>query len=109
MRDFKIRRAPARGSTWNHKYDFKTAWHEVQLPLYYSHFEITEFSQYQNLFDQVSGSLKKEISENKKAFTSHFVPETEIMQHIAKIVVFKTKMMWFGTQTMRFTCRTDVI
>ena len=27
----------------------KTARHQVQLPLFYSHFEITEFSQYQTI------------------------------------------------------------
>ena len=36
----------------------KIARHEVQLPLYYSHFEIAEFSQYQYLFDLVAGLLK---------------------------------------------------
>ena len=43
---------------------------QIQVPLYYSHFEIAEFSgQYQYLFDQVAGLLK---SGNKKTFTSHF-------------------------------------
>ena len=37
------------------------------LPLYYSHFKITEFSQYQYFNDQVVGLLK---SKNKKASTS---------------------------------------
>ena len=37
------------------------------LPLYYSHFKITEFSQYQYFNDQVVGLLK---SRNKKASTS---------------------------------------
>ena len=33
---------------------------KVQLPLYYSHFEITEFSQYQNLFaEDEENCLKK--------------------------------------------------
>ena len=58
------------------------AQHRVQLPFYYSHFEIAEFSQYQYLFEQVAGLLK---SRNKKAFKSHFVPETEMMQYRAKI------------------------
>ena len=49
---------------------------EVQLPPYYSHFEITEFSQYRYFIDQEGGLLK---SGNKKAFTSHFVFETEMM------------------------------
>ena len=53
----------------------KTGQHKVQ-------FEITEFSQYQYLFEQVAGLLK---SRNKKAFKSHFVPETEMMQYRAKI------------------------
>ena len=38
----------------------KIARHETQLPLYYSHFEIAEFSQYQYLFDQIAGLLKVE-------------------------------------------------
>ena len=37
-----------------------------KLPLYYSHFEIAEFSQYQYLFDLVACSFK---SRNKKAIT----------------------------------------
>ena len=57
--------------------------HEVQLTFYHSHFEIAEFSQYQQLFDRIASLLK---SGNKKAFSSHFVPETEIMQYIAKMV-----------------------
>ena len=48
--------------------------HEVQLPLYYNHFEIAEFRQYQYLFDVVAGLLK---SGNKKACTSHFLHQTE--------------------------------
>ena len=38
---------------------------EVQLPLYYSHFEDAEFCQYHYLFDLAAGLLK---SGNKKAF-----------------------------------------
>ena len=57
-------------------YQTKIERHEVQLPLYYSHFEITEFSQYQYLFDLIAVSLK---SGNKKAFASHFLHETKMM------------------------------
>ena len=57
--------------------------HEVQLTFYHSHFEIAEFSQYRRLFDRVASLLK---SGNKKAFSSHFVPETEMMQYRAKMV-----------------------
>ena len=67
----------------------KIAWHEVQLPLYYSHFEIAEFSQYQYLIDQVAGLLK---SRNKKAFTSHFVFKTEMTQYRAKMVNLRQKL-----------------
>ena len=44
MLDFKIERARNASSIWNHKYDFrlKIARHEVQLPLYYIHFEIVQ-------------------------------------------------------------------
>ena len=63
----------------------KIARHEVQLPLYYSHFEIAEFSQYQYLFDLVASLLKRG---NKTAFTSHSVPETEMIQYRAKMVPF---------------------
>ena len=55
--------------------------------LYYSHFEITEFSQYQYFIDQVAGLLK---SGNKKTFTSHFVFQTEMMRYRAKMARFKT-------------------
>ena len=54
----------------------KIARHEVQLPHYYGHFEIAESCQYQYLFDLVAGLSK---SRSKKAFTSHFIPETEVM------------------------------
>ena len=54
----------------------KIALHSVKLSLHYSHFEIAEFSQYQYSFDLVAG--------NKKAFTSHVVHETEMMQYRAK-------------------------
>ena len=82
----------------------KIAQQEVQSPLYYSRFEIAEFSQSQYFIDQVAVLLK---SENKKAFTSHFVFETEMTRYGAKIVRFKTEMMRFRTWMTRF--RTDVI
>ena len=51
----------------NRKFDLKSpelfqpkiARHEVQLPLYYSHFEIAEFYQYQYFIDQVASLLKR--------------------------------------------------
>ena len=67
------------------------------LPLYYSHFEITEFSQYKCFIDHAVSLLK---SGNKKAFQSHFVSETEMMQYTSyrtKMVQFKTEMMQFRT------------
>ena len=85
MRDFKIKfdlKLQVRFQT-------KIARHEVQLPLYYSHFEITEFSQYQYLFDLIAVLLK---SGNKKAFASHFLHETKMMQYRAKMVRFKFEM-----------------
>ena len=64
--------------------------HEVQL----LHF-ITSILKSQNLvitniIDQVAGLLK---SQNKKAFTSHFAFETEVMRYRTKMVRFKTEMM----------------
>jgi len=90
----------------NHKYDFRpqSPLHEVQLPLYFSHFEIAEFSQYQSFIVQVAGLLK---SRNKKAIASHFVFETKMMRYRATMVQFKTEMMRFRTWITRF--RTDVI
>ena len=55
---------------------------------------MAEYSQYQYLFDLVACLLK---SGNKKAFTSLFVPETEMMQYRAKMVQFKTEMTQFRT------------
>ena len=66
---------------------------EVQFPLYCSHFEIAEFSQYHSDGTYLMASLLKHG--NKKPFTSHFVFETEMMQYRTKI------------RMMRF--RTDVI
>ena len=45
--------------------------------------------------DQEAGLLK--LSRNKKAFTSHFVFETEMMRYGTKMVLFKTEMMRFRT------------
>ena len=49
--------------------------------------------------DQEAGLLK---SRNKKAFTSHFVFETEMMRYGTKMVRFKTEMMRFRTWLTRF-------
>ena len=76
------------------RFQTKIARHIVQLPLYYSHFEITEFSQYQYFNDQVAALLR---SRNKKAFTSHFVFDTEMTRYRAKLVRFKTELVRFRT------------
>ena len=62
-------------------YQTKIARQEVQSPLYYSHFGIAEFSQYQYLFDLVAGLLK---NGNRKALSSH-----------VQTVRFKTEMTRF--------------
>ena len=46
-------------------------------------------------------------SANKKAFSSHFVPEAEVVQYRAKMVRFKTEMRCFRTWVTRF--RKEVI
>ena len=43
-------------------FQIKIAWHEVQSQLYYSHFEIVEFSQYQYLIGLVAVLLEKKNS-----------------------------------------------
>ena len=63
--------------------------HGVQLPLYYGHFEIAEFSQYQYFIDLEADQLKRG---NKKAFTFHFVVENEMNLYKAKIDRFKAEM-----------------
>ena len=74
-------------------------------PLYYSGFEITEFSQYQYFIDQVAGLLK---SGKRKTFTSHFEFDTEMMRYRAKMGRFKAEMMRFRTRMTRFnTCDLD--
>ena len=65
----------------------------VQLPLYYSHFDIAEFSQYQSDGTYLMASLLKHG--NKKPFISHFVFETEMMQYRTKI-----RMMRFVTDVI---------
>ena len=73
--------------------------------LYYSGFEITEFSQYQYFIDQVAGLLK---SGNRKTFTSNFEFDTEMMRYRAKMGRFTTEMMRFRTRMTRFnTCDLD--
>ena len=56
---------------------------------------ITEFSQCQYFIESAAGSSVE--SGNKKAFTSHFVFETEMMRYRTKVVRFKTEMMRFRT------------
>ena len=51
---------------------------------------ITEFSQCQYFIESAAGSSVE--SGNKKAFTSHFVFETEMMGFRAKMVRFKTEI-----------------
>ena len=57
----------------------------LELSLYYSHFEITEFSHQQYLFDLETGLMK---SNNKKAATFHYVPRTEMIQLRARMRSF---------------------
>ena len=65
-------------------YDFRPKLHDTKFSYHsYSHFEIAEFSQYQYFIDQLAGLSK---SGNKKAFTSHFVFETEMMRYGAKMI-----------------------
>ena len=73
------------------------AQHEIQLPFYHSHFEIAEFSQYHYFIDQLAGLSK---SGNKKAFTSHFVFETEMMRYGAKMIRCRTWLTRFGTDVI---------
>jgi len=66
---FKIGGARSASSIWDHKTSMisdQIARHELQLAPYYSHFEITEFSQYQIMIDLGVGLMK---SGCKKAFT----------------------------------------
>ena len=87
---------------WNHTSDFKIGQVRVQFELqvcmisdqhcmtqssittYYSHRRIQSVPILLN-FDLVASFLK---SGKKKAFISHFVPETEMMQ-------YRVKMVWF--------------
>ena len=54
---------------------------EVQLQLWYSHFETTKFSQYQFYIDPVAGMLKSGIG---NAFIFQFVAEKELITFRAK-------------------------
>ena len=69
MRDLKNGGARSSSSIWDHTtgtISDQITRHEVQLAPYYSHFEITEFSQYQIMIDLAVGLMK---SGSKKAFT----------------------------------------
>ena len=61
--------ARSTSSIWNHKYDFRPKLHDMKFNLYYSHFEIAEFRQYQYFIDLVAGLLK---TGNKKVFYISF-------------------------------------
>ena len=90
-------------SIWNHK--STTAHHEVQLPLYYSHFEIaefTEFSQYNYFIDRVGGLLKRG---NRMA--SHLTLYMRQKWSDVRAKMVQLKQMFFRTWMRPF--RTDVI
>ena len=53
------------------------------LVCYYGHFEIAEFSWHQYLFDLASSWFDEKGKQ--KAFSSHIVHETEMMQYRANI------------------------
>ena len=55
----------------------KIARHSVQLPLYYNHFEIAEFKQSVPIF--ISSSSQFVEKRKQRAYSSYFVPETEMM------------------------------
>ena len=55
----------------------KIKWHSVQSPLYYNHFEITEFKQSVPIFIWSSSQFGEE--RKQEAYSSYFVPETEMM------------------------------
>ena len=107
MHDFKITRARNTISIWNHKYYFRpncttrSSINILSQPFWNRRIQSVPAL---ILFDQIASLLK---SRNKKAFSSHFVPETEMMQYRAKMVWFKTEMKWFKTRMMRF--QTEVI
>ena len=72
----------------------RIARHEVQLSLYYIHFEMAEFIEHQYYIDQVVGLLK--CGTTKKPLTMYFVFKTEMMRFGAKMVRFITKMVRFS-------------
>ena len=74
---------------------------EVQLPLYYSHFEIVEFSQYENFIDWVAGLLKRLLHQ-----PSHFVFETDTMRELKGCGL---ERKWCDLEQMRFRTKNDVI
>ena len=58
--------------------------HDVQLPLYYSNFEILKFNEYQ--------CRVVEKWKQKAYYINHFIFETETMLYRAKMVRFRTEM-----------------
>ena len=69
-------------------------WRECNLVWHHTKFNYQFVTIY--LFDLVACSRLK--SKSKKAYTSHFVPDTDTMQYRAKMVRFKTKMMRFRSR-----------
>ena len=86
---------------WNHTDDFKPQ--DLKSKILFQTGILRREVQL-HFIDQVAGLLK---SGNEKAFTSHFVPETEIMEYRAKMARFKTEMTWVRTWIMA-QFRTDV-
>ena len=94
----KLPKFDLKSQVWFQK---KIIQHKVQLPLYYSQFDITEFSQYR-FIDQASSQFV-EKGKHEKAFT------TQKWSHVEKKMVrFKTGMMRFRTNKWH-NFRTDVI
>ena len=92
-------------SIWNYEYDFRPKLHDAKFNYHF----ITAILKSQNsVNNNIFWSISQFVEKRKqKAFTSHFVFETERMRYRAKMVRFKTEMMRFRTWMMRFG--TDVI
>ena len=105
--DFKIGRArSAKSQAW---FRNRIARHEVQLPLYYCHFEIAEFSQYQYFIDRVlSSSRFVEKRTRKGGYISFCIRNrNDLIWYRAKRGDLELK--WCDLEQMWFRAKNSVI
>ena len=78
--------------------EYNLVWHHTMFNYQFVTAILKLTSVSNNIFIWSGSLFQVEKQKNKKAYTSHFVPDTDMMQYRAKMVRFKTEMMRFRTR-----------